>query len=371
MNAIKELNIDKSQWMPVKFGDVAFEPKETVKDPQAEGVEHVVGLEHIASENIHLVRSENLDQSTTFTKKFAVGDVLFGRRRAYLKKAAQASFEGICSGDITVLRAKDNLLPELLPFVVQNEKFFDYAIKHSAGGLSPRVKFKDLANYQFLLPPESEQVQLAELLWAMDVSVQTCCQVFEKLKCLRDSYLKRIFLELPYEFKNAEIVEIGTLIKLSSGKTRPQDLVEFELDEYKYPVYGGNGIIGYSKEYLVDYPTIILGRVGEYCGAVHNSSLNSWISDNALYVTKFMTDIDKLYLSRYLEFIDLNKQQNRSSYPLITQGKVNKNKICLLPEEVISSVMEKLFVLEKLNSEANLKTGTSKKLLTNLISGVF
>lgn len=182
MNAINELKIDKSQWTLVKFGDVAFEPKESVKDPQAVGIVHVVGLEHIDPENIHLTRSDSLEQSTTFTKKFAVGDVLFGRRRAYLKKAAKASFPGICSGDITVLRAKDNLLPELLPFVVQNEKFFDFAVKHSAGGLSPRVKFKDLATYEFLLPPNAQQAQLAELLWVADENV-------EKFKYFKKSHL--------------------------------------------------------------------------------------------------------------------------------------------------------------------------------------
>ena len=129
-------------------------------------------MEHIESENIHLRNSSGIEESTTFTKKFAPGDVLFGRRRAYLKKAAQASFGGICSGDITVLRAKKGLLPELLPFIVNNDKFFDHAIKHSAGGLSPRVKFKDLANYEFLLPPKDQQAQLAELLWAMDEVIE-------------------------------------------------------------------------------------------------------------------------------------------------------------------------------------------------------
>lgn len=113
-----------------------------------------MGLEHIDTESIHLRRSAGIEESTSFTKRFAVGDVLFGRRRAYLKKSAQASFDGICSGDITLFRAKKNLLPALLPFIVNNGKFFDYAVKHSAGGLSPRVKFKDLANYEFLLPPK-------------------------------------------------------------------------------------------------------------------------------------------------------------------------------------------------------------------------
>jgi type I restriction enzyme S subunit len=164
----KKIEINKYNWQTVKFGDVVFEPKESTKDILADNIQHVVGLEHITSGDLHLRNSNTIEESTTFTKKFAVDDVLFGRRRAYLKKAAQAKFSGICSGDITVFRAKDNLLPELLPFIVHNDKFFDYAIKHSAGGLSPRVKFKDLANYEFLLPPKDQQAKLAELLWAMD-----------------------------------------------------------------------------------------------------------------------------------------------------------------------------------------------------------
>jgi type I restriction enzyme S subunit len=98
----KKIEIDKSNWQPVTFGDVVFEPKESTKDPIGDNIEHVVGLEHITSEDIHLRNSASIEESTTFTKKFALDDVLFGRRRAYLKKAAQAKFNGICSGDIRI-----------------------------------------------------------------------------------------------------------------------------------------------------------------------------------------------------------------------------------------------------------------------------
>ena len=88
-----QLSIDKRNWIPIKFGDVVFEPKETSKDPVNEGIQHVVGLEHIEPGDIHLRNSSSLESTTTFTKKFSIGDVLFGRRRAYLKKAALASFK--------------------------------------------------------------------------------------------------------------------------------------------------------------------------------------------------------------------------------------------------------------------------------------
>lgn len=209
-----ELKLDKSHWKPVKFGDVVREPKENCKDPEMEGIEHVVGLEHITSEDIHLRNSESLEGSTTFTKKFQANDVLFGRRRAYLKKAAQANFSGICSGDITVFRAKEALLPELLPFIVHNDKFFDHAVKHSAGGLSPRVKFKDLANYEFLLPPKEEQARLAELLWAMDEVVESEREVLERLKV---SYQTRIEDCFPRKYKNHW--QLHELIKPRKGVT--------------------------------------------------------------------------------------------------------------------------------------------------------
>lgn len=169
MESIKNFTIDKSEWQKVKFGDVVFEPKESVKDPVAEGIKHIVGLEHIDSEETHLRRSASIEASTTFTKKFSKGDVLFGRRRAYLKKAAKADFEGICSGDITVMRVReDKLIPDLLPFIVNHERFFDYAVTHSAGGLSPRVKFKDLAEYELCIPKYEKQQEILELFNSFD-----------------------------------------------------------------------------------------------------------------------------------------------------------------------------------------------------------
>jgi type I restriction enzyme S subunit len=191
MEAIKSFSIDKSEWQKVKFGDVVFEPKESVKNPTAEGIQHVVGLEHIDSEDIHLRRSASIEESTTFTKKFSRGDVLFGRRRAYLKKAAKAEFEGICSGDITVMRSREeSLSPELLPFIVNNNNFFDHAITHSAGGLSPRVKFKDLSKFEFWLPPKHQQETIIKLLLSVENLLQKNIALQNSSKLYKESLIE-------------------------------------------------------------------------------------------------------------------------------------------------------------------------------------
>ncbi len=113
------------------------------------------------------------DTNNSFTKEFSRGDVLFGRRRAYLKKAAVAPFDGICSGDITVIRAKEGKVdPQLLPFIIQNDYLFEFAVGKSAGSLSPRVKWEHLKNFEITLPDMKKQKMLAETLCAINQTKQ-------------------------------------------------------------------------------------------------------------------------------------------------------------------------------------------------------
>ena len=158
----------KPGWRRVKFGDVVQLSKEHCQDPLAEGYDRFVGLEHIDREDLRIRRWGQVADGTTFTTVFKPGQVLFGRRRAYQRKAAVADFAGVCSGDIYVLESKDNqlLLSELLPFLCQTEAFFDHAVGTSAGSLSPRTKWTSLAGFEFMLPPVAEQRKIIDLISA-------------------------------------------------------------------------------------------------------------------------------------------------------------------------------------------------------------
>lgn len=174
----------------VKLGDVAREHKETIKGDKSNYP--IVGLEHLIPENIRLTQWD-LNKENTFTKIFRKGCVLFGRRRAYLKKAVYADFDGICSGDITVIEAiPEKILPELLPFVIQNDDLFDYAVGKSAGSLSPRVKWEHLKNYEFELPDIERQHELAKMLW----SIVETKESYERLMAATDELVKSQFIEL-------------------------------------------------------------------------------------------------------------------------------------------------------------------------------
>lgn len=214
----------------VKLGDVAREYKETIKDDKSNYP--IVGLEHLIPENIRLTQWD-YNKENTFTKVFRKGCVLFGRRRAYLKKAVYADFDGICSGDITVIETiPGKILPELLPFVIQNDDLFDYAVGKSAGSLSPRVKWEHLKNYEFELPDIEKQHELAQILW----SIVETKESYERLMAATDELVKSQFIELTHRWeltKNGKKYNLGELTRIRTGKLDANANVA----EGKYPFF--------------------------------------------------------------------------------------------------------------------------------------
>ena len=174
----------------VTLGEVAKEARETCKGDR-NGFP-TVGLEHITPGEIRLSDCDE-GSNNTFTKRFHEGDILFGRRRAYLKKAAIAPFEGICSGDITVIRVmQDKMEPRLLPFIIQNDDFFNFAVGRSAGSLSPRVKWEHLKTYSFELPEMDKQRELADVLWA----IEDTRAAYQELVAATEELVKSRFVEM-------------------------------------------------------------------------------------------------------------------------------------------------------------------------------
>jgi len=160
-------------WRMVKFGDVVKNATEVERDPLGAGLERFVGLDDIEPGNLHIKSWGLVADGTSFTRRFRKGQVLFAKRRAYQRKVAVAEFDGVCSSDILTFEPKgDDLIPDLLPFIVQSDGFFDHALGTSAGSLSPRTRWSQLKTYEFPLPPKDEQRRIAEILWAADEVLQ-------------------------------------------------------------------------------------------------------------------------------------------------------------------------------------------------------
>ena len=188
----------KPGWTRVAFGDVVRLSTERSSNPAAAGFDRYVGLEHLDPGELRIRRWGGGAAGTTFTSVFRPGQVLFGKRRAYLRKVAVPDFSGVCSGDIYVLESKDEdyVLPNMLPFVCQTEAFFQHAIGTSAGSLSPRTNWQNLATFEFALPPLDEQHRMANLLMRIEATSRALQDARAALTALRKSAFVHSFGQL-------------------------------------------------------------------------------------------------------------------------------------------------------------------------------
>jgi len=164
-------------------------------DPDANGFERYVGLEHIDPGSLRIRRWGDVADGTTFTSVFRPGQVLFGKRRAYQRKVAVADFDGVCSGDIYVLESKDPsvLLPELVPFICLSGGFFEHAVATSSGSLSPRTSWDRLARFEFSLPAPEVQRRAVSSLTSAETLLQAVRQSQRASSSLERAFLKDSF----------------------------------------------------------------------------------------------------------------------------------------------------------------------------------
>lgn len=142
---------------------------------------------------------------------------------------------------------------------------------------------------------------------------------------------------------------LGNLVKFGNGKTRPKE-------DGDIPIYGGNGILGFTNQSNYQGDVIIVGRVGAYCGSVYYSKGLAWVSDNALAVLP-KNGYSTKYLYYFLKNLDLNNYAEGSSHPLVTQSLLNSIEVISTLNietqerfaEVLSSLDDKIDLLLKQN----------------------
>lgn len=202
-------------WRIVRFGDVVRNAKVKV-DPETSGLERYVAGGHMETDNLHIRNWGTIGDGylgPAFHRKFVKGQVLYGSRRTYLRKVAVAEFAGVCANTTFVLEPKGNdLLPELLPFIMQTEAFTEHSIKQSKGSTNPYVNWKDLAWYEFPLPPLDEQRRIADILWAADRAMMRFEDAEEKLRCANQCMIDELFRRgLPKQARRFRRTSLGAL----------------------------------------------------------------------------------------------------------------------------------------------------------------
>lgn len=203
----------KPGWRVCRFDQMAFEVKDRIERPVDSGLERYVGLEHLDSGSLKIWRWGSTSDVEKQKLLFKSGDIIFGRRNAYLRRVAVADFDGVCSAHAMVLRAhEDVVLPDFLPLYMQTDTFWETALKVSAGSMSPTINWRNIAKEEFALPPLEEQRRIAVILTSAIVLTESYFHLIEKNKKL----WRALAFEHIVEAYTHGTVRLGKLINYGS-----------------------------------------------------------------------------------------------------------------------------------------------------------
>ncbi|MEC4114769.1 restriction endonuclease subunit S [Myroides pelagicus] len=383
-----EINIDKSNWSKVNFGDVAIQMKGTV-DRDNTDLRYYVKGEHMNSEDVHIREFGELTDEylgPAFIRYFKEGDILYGSRRTYLKKVAVAHFEGITSNTTFVINAKENVIDKrLLPFLMLSDKFTEHSIMHSKGSVNPYINWKDLANYEFLLPPKEQQAELAELLWAMDAVIEKDLEVLKRLEDYMKLYIEDFFIDTNRGLNKIRLSEIADINKFSLTNKTSKDY-EFsyidlssiqprklnELDRIKFENSPSR-----ARRIIKD-KSIIISTVRPYqlCNIYIEKNDQDYIASTGTAVINLKNEINPKFLfeqfftNRYVKFIE--DRMTGTNYPAITAKDLEDFEIYFsIDENLVENFITKTEQLNTSKIQLESKLKSSKALQKALINQIF
>lgn len=319
--------------------------------------------------------------------------------------------------DIPAFDISSECLPEWIYYFLVQGNFYKTLETYAKGTGSRRVHPENLYNVKILLPSLNEQKLILEKiknseknnnllsqeienqeqyikqlrqailqeavqgkLVPQDPNDEPASELLKKIKSEKEKLIKEgkikkekplppiLEAEIPFDLpKGWEWARLVDIIKISSGDFLPSHKMN-QLGAI--PVYGGNGVTGIHDEYNVDKRTIVIGRVGFYCGSIHLTEEKAWITDNA-FITKYSEEnIYRGFLVWLLKGTNLKENDNATAQPVISGRKIYPIVVGIPPLEEQKRIVAKVDKLMKLCDGLEEQVKQSKKCSEQLMQAV-
>lgn len=265
-----------------------------------------------------------------------------------------------------VIKDLEQLDKDYLFYYLKSPQARDYMISHSNGSTVMHLSVKSVPKMPIRLPEIIEQRRIGRSLREIDEKIELNRRMNETLEQMGQALFRYYFIDNPEaeKWKDGKFADVSDVLT-GKGSTKSQ------LSENgNIPLYGANGIMGTSEEYLYDEPLVITGRVGTL-GAVRAVTGKVWCSDNVLIMKPKVKSFGFIYhTAKSFDYIAMNRG---STQPLVTQTDL-KNRPIKIPddntlvkfEESFSGIFE-----EQKANDKQIQTLTILRdtLLPRLISG--
>lgn len=168
--------------------------RDSVHPRDAKGMPYI-GLEHIEEGSLHLKAHGWAEDVTSAKSRFKKGDILFGKLRPYFRKAIIAPFDGVCSTDIWVVRAKPGMIQDYIFYWMASEDFVNFANSGSIGTRMPRAKWEHASRHKQRKLSPKEQRAIARTLGALDDKIETNRKMNATLESIAQALFQSWFID--------------------------------------------------------------------------------------------------------------------------------------------------------------------------------
>jgi type I restriction enzyme, S subunit len=304
----------------------------------------------------------------------------------------------VADSHVTILRVKkESINPKYARYFLSSGPGQRYLESICYTGSTNQIELSKRYLSKLCLPcaPLPEQKAIAGILSKVDEAIEAIEKSIKSAEQLKKSLMQNLLTgklkpdgtwrsedefyvdeKLGKVPRGWEVKKVKEVIKLKNGKgNTTSNLKETPDCIYRIPVYGGNGITGYYHTPLLTKKTLIIGRVGEYCGNVFKTPKESWVTDNAMLVDRFLIDnISIDFLEVKLNSLNFKRFSDSTGQPKITQSGIGALQFTL-PRDVneqtrISGCLSSLTeVISMKKSKIHSLQTIKKSFMQNLLTG--
>lgn len=274
----------------------------------------------------------------------------------------------------------EDLLPEYLMMWFQRPEFDRYARFKSHGSAREVFDWAEMCNIELPIPSIETQREVVAEYNALQKRIELNNRLIQKLEETAQAIYRQWFVDFefpneegkPYKSSGGEMIEselgpipkgwsidgLNGILQFNNGKKKTSS-------KGIYPVYGGNGVIEYIDQYNASN-TIVIGRVGAYCGSLFIEKKKCWISDNAISATPVNNNIAFCFYT--LQRLNLNERSEGTSQPLITQALLNKIRTIIPVEQIINDFETIICTINKSLSDYSEQNNIINNIIVLLLS---
>ena len=235
-------------------------------------------------------------------KKFSKGSILFPKSGAstLLNHRVIMGIDAYVSSHLAVIKGQNKKVEDKFLFYLLKQIDTKNLVPNPS---YPSLNIEEISIIELPIPDLNTQNEIIDELDKYQKIIDGCKQIIK-------NYTPSIEINPTWDK-----IKLRDIIKLSSGR----GLTQNKFKKGNYNVFGGNGIVGKHNEFFLEKPTIVIGRVGAYCGEVHVTSPKSWVTDNGLYIKEKSESVEINYLYLTLISLKLNQYAKVGGQPSISQ----------------------------------------------------